>query len=70
VHGTIVRLADPRSAFLWLDDYEEFVPGSDNTEYVRAERLIRLAGSEVAAWVYLYLGDVSSAHHISSGCWE
>jgi gamma-glutamylcyclotransferase (GGCT)/AIG2-like uncharacterized protein YtfP len=71
VHGEVFRLADPARAFPWLDAYEDVRPDDPASEYERVVRPVRLqAGSEVAAWVYLYRGDLSRARHIAGGRWR
>lgn len=69
-HGEVFRLANPLSSFLWLDKYEDLVPGRETNEYARVVRPVWLAsGEEIAAWVYLYLAEVPSKAHIADGRW-
>jgi gamma-glutamylcyclotransferase (GGCT)/AIG2-like uncharacterized protein YtfP len=72
VHGEVWALDDPERTIAWLDDYEGIAPGRGvSGEYQRLERLVRLAtGTEVAAWVYLYQGDVMRLPVISDGRWR
>ncbi|HSR80975.1 MAG TPA: gamma-glutamylcyclotransferase family protein, partial [Hyphomicrobiaceae bacterium] len=72
VHGEVWALDDPERGLAWLDDYEGIGPGRGASgEYQRLERLVRLATStEVAAWVYLYQGDVMRLPVISDGRWR
>ena len=55
MHGEAVLLTDPDAALAWLDDYEGYVHGADDSnEYDRLVREVRLAGGETFdAWVYL-----------------
>jgi gamma-glutamylcyclotransferase (GGCT)/AIG2-like uncharacterized protein YtfP len=72
VHGEVWALDDPERGLAWLDDYEGIAPGRGASgEYQRLERLVCLAtGTEVAAWVYLYQGDVMRLPVISDGRWR
>jgi gamma-glutamylcyclotransferase (GGCT)/AIG2-like uncharacterized protein YtfP len=71
VHGEVYALDNPGRALAWLDAYEGIVPGKrDENEYERAERPARLAsGVEIAAWVYLYRGDVAGLSAVPGGRW-
>ncbi len=71
VHGELLRLDDPESAFVWLDPYEGFVPGQlRENEYERVRRPIQRPGGEtVEAWVYLYVTDASGLPAVPSGRW-
>jgi gamma-glutamylcyclotransferase (GGCT)/AIG2-like uncharacterized protein YtfP len=71
VHGEVVELANPDRTLLWLDAYEGIVPGiHDQNEYARIERRVRLAdGTELQAWVYVFLKDVACRRVIASGRW-
>jgi gamma-glutamylcyclotransferase (GGCT)/AIG2-like uncharacterized protein YtfP len=71
VHGEVYILDNPAKALRWLDAYEGIVPGDhDQNEYLRTERLVRLAsGQEIAAWVYLYRKDASRFPAIPDGRW-
>jgi gamma-glutamylcyclotransferase (GGCT)/AIG2-like uncharacterized protein YtfP len=72
VHGEVWALDDPERALAWLDGYEGIAPGrGESGEYQRLERRVRLAaGAEMAAWVYLYQGDVRTLPVISDGHWR
>jgi gamma-glutamylcyclotransferase (GGCT)/AIG2-like uncharacterized protein YtfP len=70
-HGEVFRLANPLSSFVWLDTYEDVVPGRASNEYERVVRPVWLAsGEEIAAWVYLYLAEVPNKAHIAGGRWQ
>ncbi len=71
VHGELIALANPRITLRWLDDYEGAVPGDhDQSEYARLERQVRLAdGSELSAWVYVFLREVARHRLIATGRW-
>lgn len=71
VHGEVFRLANPLSSFVWLDKYEDVVPGRASNEYERVVRPVWLAsGEEIAAWVYLYLAEVPNKARIADGRWQ
>ena len=72
VHGEMLRLADPAGALARLDAYEGARPGDPASEYERALRMARLAsgGDDVAAWVYLYRGDLARVPHLTDGRWQ
>jgi len=73
VHGEVVLLANAAASLAWLDDYEGYVPNSDNNEYERAVRQVRLAGGETFdAWVYLLRETPTNADacRIASGRWN
>jgi gamma-glutamylcyclotransferase (GGCT)/AIG2-like uncharacterized protein YtfP len=71
VHGELYALANPTRTFTWLDAYEGIRPGNaGRNEYERVERVVRrAAGSEMMAWVYLYLGDPSRLEPVAGGRW-
>jgi gamma-glutamylcyclotransferase (GGCT)/AIG2-like uncharacterized protein YtfP len=71
VHGEVYALAQPSRALAWLDRYEGIPPGQTRSaEYERLERPARLAsGEEIAAWVYLYRGDVAGLPVVPDGRW-
>jgi len=71
VHGEVYALAQPSRALAWLDRYEGIAPGATRSAaYERVERPARLApGEEIAAWVYLYLGDVAGLSIVPDGRW-
>ena len=71
VHGEVYALDNPGRALAWLDAYEGIVPGKrDQNEYERAERPVRLTSGEViAAWVYIYRGDVAGLSAVPGGRW-
>lgn len=72
VHGEVLRLDDPESAFVWLDPYEGIMPGHKRQgEYERVRRTVRLASGEaLETWVYLYVADTSQMPPIPSGRWD
>jgi gamma-glutamylcyclotransferase (GGCT)/AIG2-like uncharacterized protein YtfP len=71
VHGEVYALAQPSRALAWLDRYEGIAPGTTRyAEYERVEQPVRLAsGEEIAAWVYLYRGDVAGLSTAPDGRW-
>jgi gamma-glutamylcyclotransferase (GGCT)/AIG2-like uncharacterized protein YtfP len=71
VHGEVYALAQPSRALAWLDRYEGIAPRQTRSaEYERLERPARLAsGQEVAAWIYLYRGDVAGLPVVPDGRW-
>ncbi len=71
VHGELVFLANPLRTFVWLDAYEGVLAGDpEGSEYARFERSVRLQrGSELSAWVYVFLKDVARRRAIVSGRW-
>ena len=71
VHGEAYALTSPATSLRWLDEYEGIVPGREaQSEYERVERIVRLeAGSDLTAWVYLYLAPLGSARVVESGRW-
>ena len=71
VHGEVYALRDAAQSLRWLDAYEGIAPGDHNgNEYERAVRPVRLAsGSELTAWVYLYVRDPATARLLSDGRW-
>ena len=66
-----MRWNAPAASLAWLDLYEGIVPGDqDRNDYARVERIARLAsGTDITAWVYIYLKPVAPAHLISGGRW-
>jgi len=71
VYGELIALANPYITLRWLDDYEGLVPGDhDQNEYARLERPVVVAnGSELLAWVYVFLRDVERHRLIAGGRW-
>jgi len=71
VQGELYRLADPITAFIWLDAYEGLSEeGRQASEYVRVERPTQPAsGDQVLAWVYLYSKAVANLTPIAGGRW-
>jgi gamma-glutamylcyclotransferase (GGCT)/AIG2-like uncharacterized protein YtfP len=71
VHGEVVALANPVRTFVWLDDYEGVMPANpEASDYARLERVVRLEnGTELSAWVYVFLRDVANRRAIASGRW-
>ncbi|MFM9851077.1 MAG: gamma-glutamylcyclotransferase [Hyphomicrobiaceae bacterium] len=70
-HGEVFRLANPPSSFVWLDKYEDVVPGRETNDYERVVRPVWLAnGEEISAWVYLYLAEVPNKARIADGRWQ
>jgi gamma-glutamylcyclotransferase (GGCT)/AIG2-like uncharacterized protein YtfP len=55
VRGEVYRLTDPAALLPLLDRYEEFGEEFPQpNEFIRTLRTVRLAGSTVEAWIYLY----------------
>jgi len=71
VHGEVYRLHNAARALQWLDAYEGLAAGAGpGGEYARRERPVLLAsGAAIAAWVYLYCGDVGGLARVPSGRW-
>jgi gamma-glutamylcyclotransferase (GGCT)/AIG2-like uncharacterized protein YtfP len=71
VHGEVFALNSPATSLEWLDAYEGIVPGNlDQNRYERVQRPVDLAtGVTIAAWVYLYRGDVQRLRAIPEGRW-
>ncbi len=71
VRGEAFLLENPEATFAWLDPYEGVVAGEPQfTEFVRAEREIRLASGHVSpAWVYLYLRAPRAARRLVANRW-
>jgi gamma-glutamylcyclotransferase (GGCT)/AIG2-like uncharacterized protein YtfP len=71
VHGEVLLLANPARTFIWLDAYEGVLAGDPaGSDYARHERKVRLQrGTEVDAWVYVFLKDVRRRRAIASGRW-
>ena len=71
VHGEVVHLANPVRTFLWLDAYEGVVAeDAALSEYVRLELTVRLErGTELGAWVYVFVKDVAHRRAIAHGRW-
>jgi gamma-glutamylcyclotransferase (GGCT)/AIG2-like uncharacterized protein YtfP len=76
VHGELYRLADPESAFVWLDEFEGVTRGAssvtDPDAYVRAERAVTRthAAIETVAWIYLYRGTPTRHSLQVEGRWR
>jgi gamma-glutamylcyclotransferase (GGCT)/AIG2-like uncharacterized protein YtfP len=72
VHGELFKLDRPDDVLAWLDAYEG-VSGELGTdsEYARVRaQVLRASGEEIAAWIYVYRGDVSRASAIAGGRWD
>ena len=73
VHGELYRLADPDSAFAWLDEFEGVTRGASNVtgpdEYTRTTRQVTARATAHVAWVYLYLGAPIDANLQPGGRW-
>jgi gamma-glutamylcyclotransferase (GGCT)/AIG2-like uncharacterized protein YtfP len=71
VHGEVVALANPARTFSWLDAYEGVIPDNpDASDYARLERTVRIArGTELTAWVYVFLRDIAHRRAIAGGRW-
>lgn len=55
VTGHLYQLLDPYSALFTLDDYEDIVPGREDTSLYRRELVDVYGESEIeSAWIYLY----------------
>lgn len=73
VHGEVFAVHDVRKVFSWLDPYEGIAPDAagDTAGYRRTVRPVVLAnGRRLAAWLYLYQGDIAGCHHIEAGRWQ
>jgi gamma-glutamylcyclotransferase (GGCT)/AIG2-like uncharacterized protein YtfP len=70
VHGEALELLNPSRTLHWLDAYEGIGPGDGASEYARLERTVRLVcGTELTAWVYVFLQNVTHRRPIPSGRW-
>lgn len=71
VHGEVLLLSNPARTFVWLDAYEGVLAGDpEGSDYARHERTVRLQrGTELTAWVYVFLKDVARRRAIASGRW-
>ena len=71
VRGELYELEDPAQLEM-LDDLEEYDPErAEASEYVRAEREVRLDdGRTCRAWVYVYNRDTTGCAEIASGDWH
>jgi len=72
VHGEVVVLANPARSFFWLDAYEGVIRDKpEASDYARIERTVHLVkgGTELSAWVYVFLKDVAHRRAIASGRW-
>lgn len=71
VHGEAIRLHATNVTLKWLDEYEGIAPGHERAnEYARIVRPIRLAnGTQIEAWLYVYLADISQARRVPGGRW-
>jgi gamma-glutamylcyclotransferase (GGCT)/AIG2-like uncharacterized protein YtfP len=70
VWGHLLRLADPQALFAVLDPYEGFDAGNPAaSEFVRAEALVMLAGSDgpLEAQIYWYNFPLTGHDRIDSG---
>lgn len=69
VKGEIYRLTDFEEVITAIDEFEDFDPQQpDRGEYTRrVEPITRLDGSQLNAWLYLFLRDPSNATLIPSG---
>lgn len=71
VHGEVLRLSEPARALPWLDAYEGVRPDDTASEYERRVLpAILTSGEEIAAWAYLYRGDLTRARHLPDGRWQ
>ncbi len=71
VLGEVVRLHDAAATLTWLDAYEGIVaPDATGSEYRRVVRQVTLAGgTQLDAWLYLYVRNPSGLRRIESGRW-
>jgi gamma-glutamylcyclotransferase (GGCT)/AIG2-like uncharacterized protein YtfP len=69
VKGELYRLTDLEKMIAGMDEFEGFDPQQpDHGEYVRRIETITLAnGTQMTAWLYLFLHDPSTASLIPSG---
>ncbi len=72
VAGELYRFDDLPAGLDVLDDVEDFNPTDpESSPYVRVARLVEVDSARtVAAWVYLYNGDVAGAPVVQSGDWR
>jgi gamma-glutamylcyclotransferase (GGCT)/AIG2-like uncharacterized protein YtfP len=53
VHGELIKLHDPGTAFAWLDPYEDVHPDGHRDDLYRRVVTIALAGNDrVPCWIY------------------
>lgn len=71
VHGELLRLHEPASAFRWLDPYEGLPAGATRgKDYERAIRSVHSANGDCRdAWVYLWIRDAGRARPVPGGRW-
>ncbi len=68
VRAELFKLKD-REALAKVDRFERYDAGNrEQSLYIR--RLVRMANPQLDAWVYVYNGDVSSAHAVKDGDWR
>jgi gamma-glutamylcyclotransferase (GGCT)/AIG2-like uncharacterized protein YtfP len=70
--GEVLALDDPSALLALLDPYEGIDPARPEAgDYRRVVCPVRLAdGTELAAWVYIYQGDVAGCAVIPGGRWS
>ncbi|MCB9599693.1 MAG: gamma-glutamylcyclotransferase [Sandaracinus sp.] len=73
VHGELVSLPDPATAFVVLDEYEDFAGWARDPRpsslYLRLPVRVTCAREEVWAWAYAWNGDPEQPV-VASGRWE
>jgi gamma-glutamylcyclotransferase (GGCT)/AIG2-like uncharacterized protein YtfP len=72
VHGEVYVLNSPQASFRWLDAYEGIIPGrAQGNDYERVLcKVVLETGSSLAAWVYLFRGDIRNARPVEGGRWR
>ena len=57
VHGRLLRIAEPKTTFALLDQYEAYIPNQPNkSEFVRSQTTVYTDNTtkQLTAWVYWY----------------
>ncbi|HEU4617111.1 MAG TPA: gamma-glutamylcyclotransferase family protein [Gammaproteobacteria bacterium] len=67
VIGDLYRLATPAATLRLLDRYEGAHARARTPKFMRVERIVRLSGRNVAAWIYLYRRSVAKLVRIRGG---
>ena len=75
VHGEVYKLADPKAALAWLDEYEGIAPGAASVAkpdmYARvvcpATTTVR---TTIDCWLYLYQLPAAAGTWVPDGIWR
>ena len=73
VDGVLLRLVSPDETFVWLDPFEDIVPGRANeaNAYERVTRTVTTHdGQSYEAWVYVMWRVPAGASEIISAEWQ